>query len=319
MLQFLVKRFIGLIFVLLCVTFITFILGYFAPGNPIQAMLGNHFDPVLYQQLRHEYGLDLPWYQQYYRFLTDLIHFNFGYSYAYQGVPVWNLISSGLQSSSELATWGLILTYLIGIPLGVFSAIKANTWFDASAMTFSLILYALPTFILAVIFQVFIVWLDSTTHIQWPVANWGTPWQYTWTDIQFKIGPVLVFAALSFASVARITRTSMLEVLRQDFIRTARAKGLRERVVINRHTLRNALMPLITVFGISLGTLVTGVFFIEQIFNIPGLGTTTINAISSRDYPVIQAATILGAIAVVIGNLIADLLYTFVDPRIKAE
>jgi ABC-type dipeptide/oligopeptide/nickel transport system permease component len=218
-----------------------------------------------------------------------------------------------------LGAWGLLLTVLIGVPLGIFSALKANTWLDTLSMGFALVLYALPTFVLAVLSQVAIVWLDQWTGGQWPVSNWGTPWHYTWDDIQYKLVPILVYAAISFAFIARLARTSMLEVLRQDYVRTARAKGLRERAVVYRHALRNALIPLVTVIGLSIGTLVVGVFFIEQIFNIPGIGSTALSAISDRDYPVIQATTVLGAVAVVVGNLISDILYTIVDPRIKAE
>jgi len=319
MLQFLVKRFIGLIFVVICVTFITFILGYFAPGDPIQALLGQHSDPQTYAQLKHQYGLDLPWYAQYFNYLTGLFRLDFGLSFHYQGEPVWDILKQGVPISAELALWGLLLTVLVGIPLGIYSALKANTWVDSTSMGFALTLYALPSFILAVLFQVFIVWLDKTTGAQWPVSNWGTPWQYSWADLPYKLGPILIYSSISIAYFARLARTSMLEVLRQDYVRTARAKGLVERIVIYRHAFRNALIPLVTVIGLSVGFLVVGAFFIEQIFNIPGIGSVSLQAISDRDYPVIQATTVLGAVAVVIGNLIADILYTIVDPRIKAN
>jgi ABC-type dipeptide/oligopeptide/nickel transport system permease component len=165
--------------------------------------------------------------------------------------------------------------------------------------------------------QVIIVWLDQNTGINWPVSNWGAPWQYSWPDIQFKLIPILVYAAVGIAYFARLSRTTMLEVLRQDYVRTARAKGMRERVVVYRHALRNAMIPLVTVIGVSVGFLVTGAFFIELIFNIPGIAFTTIASITLRDYPVIQATTVMLAIAVVLANLLSDILYTVVDPRIK--
>jgi|CXWL01.1.fsa_nt_gi peptide/nickel transport system permease protein/oligopeptide transport system permease protein len=319
MLSFLTKRFIGLVFVLICVTFITFILGYCAPGDPIKTLLGEHFDPQVYVQLKHQYGLDLPWYQQYINSLTGLLHLNFGYSFFYQGRPVWDILKRGIPVSTELGFWGLLLTALLGIPLGIYSAVKANTWVDRTSMGLVLILYSLPSFILAIFFQELVVWLDQLTGIQWPVANWGRPWQYTWTDIQFKLGPILVYSAVSIAYFARLTRTSMLEVLHQDYVRTARAKGVTERIVIYRHAFRNALIPLVTLIGSSIRFLVAGTFFIEQIFNIPGIGSLTLQAISYRDYPVIQATTVLGAVAVVVGNLLADFLYSVVDPRLKIE
>ena len=319
MVQFLIKRFIGLIFVVIGVTFITFVMGYFAPGDPIRAMLGNHYDPVLYAQLKHAYGLDQPFLVQYWHFLTGLFRLDFGLSYQYQNQPVWNILLTGIPISTELGFWALVLEVLIGIPVGILSALKANTWIDTTNMGIVLVMYSLPVFVFAVFFQVVVVWIDQHTGAQWPVANWGNPWQYTWSDLQFKIGPIVILALAGLAYLARLTRTSMLEVLRQDFVRTARAKGMHERIVIYRHALRNALIPLVTILGLSLGLLVTGTFFLEEIFNIPGIGETTLQATQYRDYPVIQATAVLLAVAVVIGNLISDILYTLVDPRIKAS
>ncbi len=317
MVQFLIKRFIGLLFVVIGVTFITFIMGLNAPGDPIRTLLGQHFDPRLYAQLKHAYGLDLPWYQQYYNYIVNLLHFNFGYSFKQQGQSVWSILSGGVPISTELGFWALIIEIVVGVPLGVISALKANTWIDTTNMGIMLVFFAIPVFVLAVFAQVLIVWIDQHTGATWPVSGWGNPWQYTFSDIQFKIVPIVVYALVGMAYIARLARTSMLEVLRQDYVRTARAKGLSESVVIYRHGLRNALIPLVTVLGFSIGLLVTGAFFIEQIFNIPGIAQITITSVNSRDYPVIQATTVLLAVAVVIGNLISDILYTVVDPRIK--
>jgi ABC-type dipeptide/oligopeptide/nickel transport system permease component len=319
MIQFLLKRLIGLIFVLICVTFITFIMGYFAPGDPIRSMMGQHFNGNLYLQLRHLYGLDLPWYQQYFNFLVHLLHFDFGYSYKQQQIPVILIISTNLPVTLELGLWALVLQFIIGVPLGILSAIKPNTWVDTVNMGSSIILYALPGFVLAVFIRFAIAQIDQATGAGWPPTGWGNPWQYTWPDIQAKLAPILVFAIGGVGYIARLTRTSMLEVLRQDYIRTARAKGLSERIIIYRHALRNALVPLVTTFGYSLGFIVTGAFFIETIFNLPGLGSVTINAVNSRDYPVIQATVVLLTIAIVLGNLLSDILYMVIDPRIKAE
>ncbi len=319
MVQFLLKRLISLVFVLLCVTFITFIMGYFAPGDPIRSMMGQHFNENLYLQLRHLYGLDLPWYQQYFNFLVHLLHFDFGYSYKQQQMPVILIIATNLPVTLELGLWALVLQFLIGVPLGILSAMKPNTWIDTVNMGSSIILYALPGFVLAVFVRFAIAQIDQATGAGWPPTGWGDPWQYTWPDIQAKLAPILVFAIGGVGYIARLTRTSMLEVLRQDYIRTARAKGLSERIVIYRHALRNALVPLVTTIGYSLGFVVTGAFFIETIFNLPGLGSVTINAVNSRDYPVIQATVVLLTIAIVLGNLLSDILYTVIDPRIKAE
>jgi ABC-type dipeptide/oligopeptide/nickel transport system permease component len=151
------------------------------------------------------------------------------------------------------------------------------------------------------------------------VSSWGTPWQYDWPDLQLKLVPIFVYGAAGFAYFARLARTTMLEVLRQDYVRTARAKGLTERAVIYVHALRNAMIPLVTVIGLAIGLLVTGAFFIEEIFNIPGIGRISLQSLLDRDYPVIQATVILLAVGVVFGNLISDILYGIADPRIKAE
>ncbi len=319
MVGFFIKRFIGLIFVLIGVTFITFILGYFAPGDPIKTLLGPHYSYGEWIRLRHVYGLDLPWYQQYFNYVVQLLKFNFGDSYYFQETPVIDILKPGLPVSAELGLWGLILTFLVGVPVGIIAALRANSWIDTGSMSLSLILFSLPSFILAVFIQVAIVQLDHVTNTHWPVSGWGNAWQYTPTDLAYKLAPILVYAAGGFAFIARLTRTTMLEVLRQDYVRTARAKGLKEHTVNYRHAFRNALIPLATVFGTSLATLVGGVFFIEYIFNIPGVGQITINAITDRDYTLIQATGVIFAIVVVLGNLIADLLYTVVDPRIKVE
>lgn len=317
MIQFLLKRVIGLLFVVLGVTFITFIMGYFAPGDPIRDLMGDKFNYDIWLRLRHEYGFDLPWYQQYFNYLANLLHFNLGTSFHFQNRAVWDILKEGVPISIELVFWGFLLQLVLGIPLGILSALKSNTWIDTVNMGVMLVIYALPAFVLAVFAQIFILSLNKATGVQWPVSQWGMPWQYTWTDIQYKLVPILIFGAAGFAYYARLARTTMLEVLRQDYIRTARSKGLSERVVAYRHALRNALIPLVTVIGLSLGLLITGSFFIESIFNIPGIAQITLNSIYQRDYPVIQATTVLIAVGVVFGNLLSDILYTLVDPRIK--
>lgn len=317
MVQFFVKRLIGLLFVVLCVTFITFMAGYLAPGDPIYGMLGVHYTPEAYRALKHAYGLDLPWYQQYTSYLHNLLTLHFGLSYVYKNQAVAGILARGVPVSLELGLWALFLQLLIGVPLGIVSALRANTWIDTASMGSMLVLYAIPVFVTATLAQVVIAQLDQATGFDWPAANWGTPWSYTWSDIQLKLVPVLVYAATGVAYFARLARTTMLEVLRQDYVRTARAKGLREYVIIYRHALRNAMIPLLTFLGVSIGFLVSGAFFIENIFNIPGIARITLESVSTRDYPVIQATTAVLAAAVVLGNVISDLLYSAADPRIQ--
>lgn len=316
MAQFILKRLIGLIFVLVGVTIITFVIGFYAPGDPIQEMLGPHFNMATYLRLKHTYGLDLPIWQQYFNYIWNLLRGDLGYSFQ-SNRPVWDVLKDGVPTSLELGLWGLLVQVLIGVPLGILAALKAGTWVDTISMTLAIFLFSVPSFILASLFQVSIVYLHQNLGFEWPVAGWGNAWQYSISDIQYKLGPIIVYAAIGLAYFARLTRTSTLEILRQDYIRTARAKGLKERSVIYRHAMRNALIPIITVLGVSLGFLVAGAFFTETVFNIPGIGYITIQSISTRDYPVIQSTTVLLAAAVVFGNLLSDLLYTAVDPRIK--
>ena len=175
MLQFLIKRFIGLVFVVLGVTFITFIIGYLAPGDPIRQMMGQHFVYDTWLRLRHSYGLDPPWYQQYDNFLVKLFQFDFGLSFHYHNLSVNDILAEGVPISMELAFWGLIITILIGVPAGILSAVKANTWVDTTNMAVALVFYAVPVFAICVFTQVLIVWIDNQFGIQWPVSNGEIP------------------------------------------------------------------------------------------------------------------------------------------------
>jgi ABC-type dipeptide/oligopeptide/nickel transport system permease component len=319
MARFLMKRLLGLVFVVLGVTFVTFIMGYLSPDDPVVQLLGQHYTPETYNQLKHAYGLDLPWYQQYGNFLNGLFHLDFGFSFQYKGRAVWDILKEGVPVSLELGLWALVLQMVLGIPVGIMSALRANTWIDTLNMGTMLIIYGVPAFIAAVVAQLLIVSLDVNWGAGWPVAGWGAPWSYSWEDLQFKLAPIVVLSLAGMAYYARLTRTSMMDVLRQDFVRTARAKGIREPQVVYRHALRNAMLPLITVFGASLGALVTGAFFTEHTFNIPGIAETTLTSIYAKDFHVVQATVVLLAVSVVLGNLVADLLYSVADPRIKAE
>src|SRR5258708_3721038 len=193
MIQFLLKRLIGLLFVVLAVTFITFIMGYLAPGDPIYTLLGMHFTPQAYHQLKHVYGLDLPWWQQYFNYLHNLFTLHFGLSFATKNRAVSDILAGGVPISLELGFWGLLIQVLIGIPIGIISALRANTWVDSVNMGFMLVLYAIPIFVLGVFVQFIIVWLDQNAGLQWPSTQWGQPWHYSWSDIQFKLAPVLVY------------------------------------------------------------------------------------------------------------------------------
>ncbi len=305
------RRGLSLLFVLFSVTFLTFVVSYLAPGDPILNMMGGRQDPARYQFLRHLYGLDLPWYQQYASYITHLLQGNLGYSFKYPERPVWNLIAGGVPVSLQLGLLALALSVVLGVPCGVLAALWQNTWRDTALMAFMLALYSIPSFVLIPLVWVVDLALFRARLPSLPVAGWGKP--------VHLVLPVLVLAAANTGFIARLVRSSMLEVLRKEYVRTARAKGVREGVVIRKHVLRNALLPLLTVLGPATAFLVTGAFVVENLFAIPGIGYLAVQSIGQRDYPVIQATTILLALAVVVMNLITDLAYSLADPRVRVE
>jgi ABC-type dipeptide/oligopeptide/nickel transport system permease component len=305
------RRLISLPFVIFSITFITFVVGYLAPGDPILTMMGARHDQQTYDRLRHLYGLDLPWYQQYTNYMGGLVQGNLGLSFRYQGRPVVDLIGSGVSTSFTLGLTALSLSLIIGIPLGVLAALRQNSLADRGSMAVMLALYSIPSFVLIPIFQ----WINYQFFLRgWPslpVAGWGKP--------EHWIMPVIVLSAASMGYIARLTRSSILDVMRQDYIRTALAKGLTQYRVQWMHVFRNALLPIVTVVGPSIAFLVTGAFVVETLFAIPGIGFVSIQAIGQRDYPVIQGTTVILAIAVVLMNLITDILYVALDPRVSVK
>jgi ABC-type dipeptide/oligopeptide/nickel transport system permease component len=311
MLPIIVRRLLSLVFVVFSITFLTFAVGYLAPGDPIQVLMGPRRDPAVYQRLRHRYGLDRPWYEQYFNYVARLARGDLGLSYAYQERPVAQILGSGIPVSVELGGTALVLSLAVGVPAGVLSALRQNSWIDRGNMVLMLALYSIPSFVLVPVVQFIDVALFMMKLPHLPVAGWGTP--------AHLVLPVLVLSAGSLGYIARLTRASMLEVLHQDYIRTARAKGLRPRQINYRHALRNALLPLVTVVGPSIAFLVTGAFVVENLFAVPGVGYIAIQSIGQRDYPVIQATTVILATAVVVMNLVTDLTYTFLDPRIRVS
>jgi ABC-type dipeptide/oligopeptide/nickel transport system permease component len=263
--------------------------------------------------LHHTYGLDLPWYQQYWNFVAHALRGDFGLSFENQGQAVTGYIAQPLLVSTELGLMAFALTLLVGIPVGIFAALRRNTWLDTSSMGVMLFFYALPTFVLIPLFQLLMVFFVQKFNLDnppLPAAGWdGGP--------EYKIMPVVILAAAGMGYYARLTRTVMLEVLGQDYVRTARSKGLRERVVVYVHALRNAMLPLLTVIGPSLAFIVNGAFVVELLMSVPGIGFIAVNSISTRDWPVVQATVILLAMAVVVMNLLTDIAYSIVDPRIR--
>ncbi|MCK5516479.1 MAG: ABC transporter permease [Desulfobulbaceae bacterium] len=304
--QYALKRTAGLIPVLFVAVLLTFIAIQFVPGDPIQVMLSDHSGNVeLEERLREAYGLDKPLVVQFTTYLGNIFSGTFGLSYRYTNQTVWEVIKPSLYISPVIAVSALIVALPIGIFLGVFAALRRNSWADTAVILFLVTGISIPNFALGS----FLMYLVAVNLGLLPVAGWGTP--------SHLVLPVIVLAVAPAAYIARLTRTYMLEVLQNDYIRTARAKGLKNRLVVYRHALRNALVPLLTTIGLIFGGLLSGTFVVEKVFNIPGLGSLAIDSIFARDYPVVMTVVLLFTLFYSIINLIVDLLYAVVDPRIR--
>ena len=313
-LAFTVKRFIALIIVVWAITTITFFLTRLSPYDPIRPILGQKLasDPHEYYVLRHLFGLDQPLLRQYTTYLGGLLHGNLGYSEESNtlGRPVSELLQVGVPVSLTLGAYALLLALLVGLPVGLLSALKRNSLLDHGSQAVMMIAYAIPAFVLAPIAQ-----LVFGVELKWlPVSGWGDPGL---VGIKEMILPVVLFAAGLAGFFAKSFRSFLLEVLQEDYIRTARAKGLKERVVIYLHACKNTLVPLASIVGPTMAFLIVGAFIIENFFGIPGIGSITISAVTQSDYPVIEATTILLATFVVFINFLTDVFYALVDPRVR--
>jgi ABC-type dipeptide/oligopeptide/nickel transport system permease component len=310
-LRFLIRRLTGAVFVVLGVSFLTFILGYLAPTNAIYGQLGLHYTKQEYDTLAHFYGLDLPWYQQYVNYLGRLVHFDLGFSFIDKTKSVWDTLRLYVPVSATLGIAGTLLALILGIPTGLLAAVRADSHFDAAMQSVALVLYAIPDFIIIPFFQIAMLQLHYHNLPSLPVSGWGT--------LDTEIAPIFIFGSTVYGYYLRLTRASMLEILEQDYVRTARAKGLSERVVVWRHAFRNAAIPLLSAIGPALAYVVIGVFIVELFFNIPGIGTATIVSVQEYDFPVVEGTTIMLAMAVVLLNLATDIAYGYADPRIRTE
>jgi len=302
-----ILRRLGLLLpVLLGVMFIIFTLNYITPGDPARIMLGEQAEEWMILQLREEMGLNDTYIVRLGNFFLNTLKLDFGRSLNSRR-PVIDEITARFPTTIQLASMSVLFAVLVGVPLGMISAIRQYSAFDNMATVIGLAGVSIPNFwqgmMLALLFSVFLGWL--------PPTGWNTPLNW--------IMPILTLSSTSLAVIMRFTRSSMLEVIRQDYIRTAWAKGLTEFTVITRHALKNALIPVITVVGLQFGFLLGGAIVTEQIFAIPGLGNFMITAITMRDYPVVQGGVLLIAFTFSITNLAVDILYAYIDPRIRSE
>lgn len=307
MIRFILKRILALIPVLLGVSFIIFCLLYFTPGDPAEYMLGMDATEENIQELREELGLNEPFLVQYFNYIKNIVlHFDFGKSYTTKQSVTIELLQR-VPATVTLAVLSVAFATIIGVVTGVIAAVKQYSIFDKLATIFALTGVSMPNFwtglMLIIIFSVKLGWL--------PPSGFSTPMHW--------ILPALTVGMASSATIMRQTRSAMLEVIRQDYITTARAKVQKEIVIVFRHALRNALIPIITVVGISFGGMLGGAILAESIFSVPGIGKLMVDAISVKNYPMVQGGVLLIAFAFSIVNLLVDILYAFVDPRIKSQ
>ena len=307
MLAYLIRRLLWLPVLLVIVSFITFTLGYYGPADPIVALLGQHYDPEIAAQLAHEYGFDQPFFVQYLKYLERVARLDFGESIKYRNQPVLRLLVPRLLITIQLNAVSSFIGVALGITLGVFAALQRGRLADRAVVFGVVFGRALPVFVAGPI----LLFLFARTIPVLPPGGWDGIFSRS------AILPVVLLAIGPMAIFARQTRAGMLEVMGRDYIRTARSKGLRETGIVIAHALRNAFIPLLTILGFLLGSLVEGTFLTEAIFGIPGVGQFAFEALGGRDYPVIITITLLGAVAYALGNLWADLFYGVVDPRIR--
>ena len=307
MAAYMARRLMWVPFLLLIVTFITFALGRFGPGDPVQVLMGQYSNPEAVQRIRQQRGLDDNVFAQYSRYVRDIFRGDFGESFKYRGRTVAELIQKRIRVSVQLGLAALIISLGLGIPLGLFAALKQGTWLDTAVVTLALLGQSLPVFLTAPsLLLIFALWLKVL-----PTHGWGGIFD---TRI---ILPAIVIGVPGVAIVTRLTRASTLDVISQDYVRTARAKGLTELLVRRRHILRNALVPVWTNVGFSMAGLVSGAVIVETFFGIPGMGLLAVESLFARDYPVIMALTLVGTTVFVLANLIVDLTYPLLDPRIR--
>ncbi|SDK83910.1 nickel ABC transporter permease [Natronincola ferrireducens] len=305
--RYVLRRLLMLLPVMLGVSFIVFTMMYITPGDPARIMLGESVAPEDVERFREELGLNDPFFIQYGRFVKNLVvHQDIGRSYTSKR-PVMDEILSRFPNTLKLATLGIIVAVVLGIPTGIISATRQYSVFDNVSMVAALLGVSMPNF-----WQGMMLILLFSVHLGWlPPSGFSS--------YREMILPALTLGTSSAAIITRMTRSSMLEVIRQDYIRTARAKGQVESVVINRHALKNALIPIVTVIGLQFGYLLGGAVLTESIFGISGVGRLMVDSINARNFPVVQGGVLFIALTFSIVNLIVDILYGFLDPRIKSQ
>lgn len=359
MIQYFIRRILTAIPVLFGILLVTFALARLIPGDPCRAILGEKATQEVCDRFIHEHGLDRPIPEQFWVYLGELAQGDFGNSLRY-GMPVTRLLIERLPTTFELGLSALFISLIVGIPLGIISAVKHNSWVDVGTMIWANTGVSMPVFwlglMLAYVFALLLkdtpFWLPPSGRLTpgisspafYVVWEWTLPekglllallqfsgrlhifnalltsnWEMLRDAVKHLILPAVALATIPMALIARMTRSSMLEVLGQDYVRTARAKGLSKTVVVLKHAFRNSLLPLVTVIGLSLGSLLGGAVLTETIFGLSGVGRTLYDAITARDYGIVQAFTVVIAVFFVVLNLLVDISYAYLDPRIRLD
>lgn len=304
--KYIVKRILIAIPVLIGVMLIIFLLLNVVPGDPVTLMMREHIKPELIARMREQMGLDDPVMVRFALYLKNAIHGDFGTSYKLNR-NVTDLIVNSFPHTLRLSIFAALIAWTIGIPAGIISAVKQNTFVDRFFMSFSLLGVSMPIFWAALMLQyVFAFRLKML-----PVSGYST-WKHL-------LMPAIVLGWSSAGTIARLTRSSLLEIMKNDFVRTARAKGLKEMGVVVGHALKNAMLPVVTMMAIQVASLLSGAVITESVFGIPGIGRLAVNAIQTRDMPLLQGTVVFTTILIIAGNLIADILYSVIDPRIRVE
>ncbi len=304
MLNYIISRLLSAVIVIIGVVFIVFMLIHIVPGDPVEVMLGESATAVDREALRKSLGLDQSIAQQFYQFLNGVIHFDLGNS-LHSRKPIAELISARIVPTVQLTLASLLVAFLIAFPLGIIAALKKDRFADTAAMTFSLIGIAIPNFLMGPL----LILLFSVTLGWFPVSGKS--------GLDSLVLPALTLGTALAAVLSRMIRASLLEVLHEDYIRTAKAKGLSRFRIVSLHAMRNALLPVITLIGLQFGALLAGAVITEMVFSWPGLGQLTIESIQKRDYPVVQACILLISTSYVVINTITDIVYALLDPRIR--
>ncbi len=332
--RYIIKRILLLVPVLLGVSILSFSLIHLAPGDPARTIAGEHASPEILQVIQEKYGLDKPFVTQYWIWLRQVLKGDFGRSIV-TNERITKEILDRFPATVELTFFSMFIAIAVGAVAGIVSASKQYSALDYATMGVALFGVSMPVFWLGVmlmmVFGVFLRWLPISGRINTLISFRritglylldsiiGLNWPAFSSAVRYLILPSVALGTIPMATIARVTRSSMLEVLRQDFIRTERAKGLSERMVIYKHAARNALLPVITVIGLNFGILLAGAILTETIFSWPGIGRYVVKAVQMRDYPAVQGCVLFFAFMFVIVNLITDLLYAYIDPRIKYE